>query len=272
MNEAPDFKVVEKEKAVKSPDVVVTLPIFRKADELLIDCAVTGGVGVISGPTGSGKSVAMRRLVTRYPSLGLPGDAFYYCCQSSIGPTRGIKALLGGIGVGGAVIANGNATPMQLILKIVLREFLRQNIRCLLLDETDRWDTEAIEGLFAMHEHLRDNGHPIALVMVTNQENPAWLSDADPIRSRTLRVIRVSHVSVEEMLGLMAVWSDEFAEFATQVEKGEKEAVEIARHIHDSTGGDLRRINFFARIFLSYFSGSAVTMKTAEATLDRLEH
>lgn len=61
------------------------------------------------------------------------------------------------------------------------------------------------DGLFAMHDHLRDNGHPIALVMVTNQENPAWLADADPIRSLTLRIIRVSHVSAEEILGLMPV-------------------------------------------------------------------
>ena len=266
-----EFKIVEDGKPSKSPDAIVPLPVLGTASELLLDCAATGGVGVISGPSGSGKSVAMRRLVTRYPSLGLPGDAFYYCCQSSNGPTRGIKALLGGIGVGGAVIANGNATPMQLILKIVVREFIRQNIRCLLLDETDRWDAEAIGGLFAMHDHLRDNDHPIALLMVTNHENPAWLADADPIRSRTLRVIRVSHVSVEEMLGLMAVWSDEFAEFSTQVEKGEKEAVDVARHIHDSTGGDLRRINFFARIFLRHFTGKTVTMKTAEATLKRLE-
>jgi hypothetical protein len=203
--------------------------------------------------------------------LGLPGEAFYYCCQSSKGSTRGIKALLGNIGVGGAVIANGNAAPMQLVLKIVVREFLRKNIRCLLLDETDRWDAEAIAGLFAMHDHLKDNGHHISILMVTNQENPAWLSDADPIRSRTLRVIRVKHVSVEEMLGLLAVWDDMFAAFANRVDSGERAAMEIAEHLHEGTGGDLRRINFWARLYLKHFSGKTVSMESTETTLERLD-
>ncbi len=271
MNEAPDFKVVEKAKAVKSPDVVVTLPIFRKADELLIDCAVTGGVGVISGPSGSGKSVCLKRLVARYPSMGLSGEASYYCCQASLGATRGIKSLLADLGVGGAIIANGHGAPMQLVLKIALREFVRKNIRAIFLDETDRWDAEAISGLFAMSDHLRDNGHPISLIMVTNQESPAWLSDTDPIRSRTLRVIHVGHVSAEEMVGVMAEWGDEFAKFAAKLDDGDTDDDEIVRHIHESTDGDLRRANYFVRIYLKHFSGKPLTMKLAEATLKRLD-
>lgn len=265
------FRVVEGTESVKSPDAIVTLPILGAAAELLLDCAATGGVGVISGPSGSGKSAALRRLVTRYTSMNQSGNAIYYCCQTSAGSTKGIRSLLADIGVGGAIIANGHGAPMQLILKIALREFMRKNIRALLLDESDRLDRDAIAGIFAMHDHLKDNGHPISLLMVTNQEHPVWLADADPIRSRTLRVIRVEHVSVEEMVGILAVWSDEFTKFATKVDNGDKVADEIARHIHDNTGGDLRRVNYFARIFLRHFAGRELTMKSTEATLERLD-
>jgi hypothetical protein len=266
-----EFKVVEGGNSSKSPDAIVTLPILTLAAELLMDCAATGGVGVISGPSGSGKSIALRRLVTRYPAMGQPGNAVYYCCQNGVGPTRGVIALLGDIGVGGAIITNGHGAPMPLVLKIALREFVRKNIRCVLLDESDRWNSDTIAGLFAMHDYLRENGHPFALLMVTNQDSPTWLGDADPIRSRTLRVIRVGHVAVEEMIGIMAVWGEEFSKFSAKVDEGDKAADEVARHIHDSTGGDLRRVNFFARVFLRHFWGKAVTMKNAEATLERLE-
>jgi len=266
-----EFKVVECQETAKSPDAIVTLPILGAATELLLDCAATGGVGVLSGPSGSGKSVCLKRLVARYPSLGLPGEAFYYCCQTSVGTTNGIKSLLADLGVGGAIVTHGRGAPMPLILKIALREFIKKNIQCILFDETDRWNESAIAGVFALHDYLKEVGHPISLVMVTNQENPAWLSDADPIRSRTLRVIRTEHVPVDEMVGLMAVWADEFEIFAAKLDGGDRTADEIARHIHDSTGGDLRRANFFVRIYLRHFAGKSVTMKLAEATLKRMD-
>jgi len=272
MNEQPlEFKVVDGGENVKTPDAIVTLPVLAMAAELLMDCNATGGVGLIAGPSGSGKSVALRRLVTRYPTMGLSGNAIYYCCQTSAGSTKGIRSILADIGVGGAIIANGHGAPMQLILKIALREFKRKNIRALLLDESDRLDRDAVAGIFALHDHLRDNGHPISLLMVTNQDHPAWLADADPIRSRTLRVIRVDHVSVDEMVGIMTAWSEEFAKFAKKVDSGDKAADEIARHIHDSTEGDLRRVNFFARVYLRHFAGKDLTMKSTEATLERLD-
>ena len=266
-----EFKVVDGPVATTSPDTIVTLPILTSASDLLLDCTATGGVGVISGPTGSGKSIAMKRLAVRYPSMNQSGNAAYYCCQNASGATKGLIALLGDLGVGGAIIANGNGVPMQLILKIALREFVRKNIQSLLLDETDRWDAVAIAGLFAMHDHLKENGHSVSLLLVTNQDHPSWLAETDSIRSRTLRIIRVGHVSVEEMVGIMAVWGTEFALFAAKVEQGDSDADKIVRHIHASTDGDLRRVNYFARIYLRHFAGKVITMETTEAALERLD-
>lgn len=268
MNTAPEFHIVEG-AAGQNPDVIVALPIINDVAELLLDCSATGGVGLVTGPSGSGKTIAFKRLVARYPALELPGQVFYYCCQTSAGATRGCKDLLSELGVGG-IIANGHGAPMQLVIKIAQREFVRRDIRCVLLDEVDRWDAEAMAGLFALHDRLGEAGHRFTLLLASNLENPPWWTDAESLRSRTLRNVRAERVLVEEMVGLLAMWSPEFSSFAAKVEAGDADAMRVAHSLFNATEGDLRRLNFFSRIYERHFHGHKVTEKMVKAALDKL--
>ena len=270
MSKSPAFRIVEGAETAQNPDVIVALPVIREVAELLLDCAATGGVGLVTGPSGSGKTIALKRLAARYPTMGLPGQVIYSCCQVAVGATRGCKDLLSEMGVGG-IIANGHGAPMQLVIKIAQREFVRRNIRCALLDEIDRWDDEAIAGLFALHDRLREGGHSFSLVLASNHANPSWLTDAESLRSRTLRNVGAERVSVEEMVGLLAMWSAEFASFAAKLEAGHSDAVQIAHILHDATTGDLRQLNFFARVYERHFHGREVSEKMVKAALTKLD-
>lgn len=271
MSEPAPFHVVDVEDSRRNPEVIATLPLLQEAAELLLDCAATGGIGLISGPAGSGKSVSLRWLATRYTSIGLTGECVSYCCQSNAGATRGVKDLLAHMGVGGAILATGHGAPMQLILKLALREFVRKGVRCILLDESDRWDAEAMGGIVALHDHLRENQHQIALLAVTMLDMPVWLANAEAARSRTLRTLGAEHVSAEQMLGLLALWGDEFAKFTAVVESGNREAGALAHLIFEQTGsGDMRRLNFFVRLYQRHCSGKAVSDSTVSLALAKM--
>ena len=255
------FEVVAGD-STKHPDVIAALPLLGDATELLLDCAATGAIGVISGPPGSGKSVALRRLAARYAGMSLPGAAFYYCCQSNAGPTRGLKDLLAEMGIGGAIIASGHGASMQLLLKLALRDFMRKNIRCLLLDESDRWDAEAVTGMLALHDHLRERGHQISLLFASMSDFPEWMSQHEAARSRTLRVLRAERVTASQMIGLLGLWGDEFSGAVDD---------DVVHLIHERTGGDLRRLNFFARLHARHFRGKPACHNSVTSTLKRLD-
>ena len=197
--------------------------------------------------------------------MGLSGDAFYYCCQANFGPTRGVKDMLVEMGIGGALLANGSGSSLQLLFKIALRDFSRKNIHCLLLDETDRWNGDAIAVILALHDHLRERGHPISLVMASMSEDPTWMAENDAARSRTLRVLHAEPILAQEMVGLLALWSEDFAKFAAEPDD------ELSHTIYEHTGPDLRRLNFFARIHDRHFRGRGVSAESVKATLKRLD-
>ncbi len=254
----------------RHPSVIVTLPLIESATDLLLDCVSTGGIGLIAGPAGTGKTVALKRLEARYQSHKLPGQCLYFCCQSNAGATRGVKDILIEHGLGGPIIAHGQGGSMQTILKVVLREFKRRDIRCLLLDESQRLDSEAMLGIVAMLDYLRANDHPVAAVIATMKDNPEWLSPDESAATRTLRTVRSHYIQEEDMLGMLALWSDEFHGFSAKVDEEDQEALQISSEIHRHTGGNLRRLNFFLRLYNSHHSGTAVTSSTVTSTLARL--
>lgn len=266
----PDLSVVERESMKRDPSLIATLPFLNEASELLLDCVATGGIGVIAGPPGSGKTVALKRLAARYEGLGLPGACLYYCCQQNAGTTRGVKDILMEFGIGGAIIAQGHGASMQMILKLALRDFQRRNLRCLLLDETQRFDVDAMNGIVALHDHLREHGHPISIIVASNVDEPEWLTATESARSRTLKVLKSSYPDVAHMLGIISLWSDEFAAFAQAVDSGNKTAVNLARTLHNRTRGNLRRLNFFAKLFLRHHSGRPVTADSVESVFRRM--
>lgn len=264
------LRVVEETPIIPDPSRIATLPIIEESAELLLDCVATGAIGVLAGPAGSGKTVAFRRLAARYSSMGLAGECVYYCAQTNAGTTRGIKDLLMESGIGGAIIAQGHGASMQMIVKLALRDFKRRNTRCLLIDETQRLDVEAMQGYVALHDYLRTQDHPVALLVATTEEAPAWLHATDSARSRTLKILRSNYVDADTMMGLLAKWSEEFVEFSKQVDAGEKAASTVASLIHTHTAGNLRRLNFFTILYRRHLAGRIVEIDTVQSTLSRM--
>lgn len=266
----PDLSVVDEEPVNRDPSLIATLPFLDQASELLLDCAATGGIGVIAGPPGSGKTVALKRLAARYSGLGLPGACLYYCCQQNAGTTRGVKDILMEFGIGGAIIAQGHGASMQMILKLALRDFQRRNLRCLLLDESQRFDIDAMNGVVALHDHLREHDHPVAIVVASNVDTPEWLVATESARTRTLKILRSAYPDTDHMLGIMSLWADEFVRFADMVDSGNKGATDLARKIHTRTGGNLRRLNFFAKLFLRHHAGQELSLEIVESVFRRM--
>jgi hypothetical protein len=266
----PDLSVVDEESVTRDPSLIATLPFLDQASELLLDCAATGGIGVIAGPPGSGKTVALKRLAARYSGLGLPGACLYYCCQQNAGTTRGVKDILMEFGIGGAIIAQGHGASMQMILKLALRDFQRRNLRCLLLDESQRFDVDAMNGVVALHDHLREHDHPTAIVVASNVDTPEWLVATESARTRTLKILRSAYPDTDHMLGIMSLWADEFVRFADMVDSGNKGATDLARKIHTRTGGNLRRLNFFAKLFLRHHAGQELSLEIVESVFRRM--
>ncbi len=151
---------------------------------------------------------------------------------------------------------------MQLLLKLALRDFQRKNIRCILLDESDRWDFAAVEGMLALHDHLRERGHQISLILATMADSPAWMTEQEAARSRTLRVLRAERVTAAQIAGLLALWGDEFSALIED---------DVVHLIRERTGGDLRRLNFFTRLHARHFSGKPASPDSVAATLGRLD-
>ncbi len=268
--ETPAFTVVSDESTDRNPSLIVTLPIIEAATELLLDCVATGGIGLITGPAGTGKTVALKRLDARYQTHKLPGQCLYFCCQANAGPTRGVKDILMEHGIGGAIIAQGHGASMQMILKLALRDFKRRNIRCLLLDESQRLDAEAMLGIVAMLDYLRANDHPVAAVIASMRDNPEWLTPEESAATRTLRTIHSEYVEEEDMLGMLSLWSDEFHIFSKKVDEGDTGATKLSSDIFRHTGGNLRRLNFFVRLYNRHHAGKIVTASTVASTLERL--
>gem|GEM_PF-1495208 len=261
---------MEEPKIDRNPTLIATLPFLSEATELLLDCVATGAIGVLAGPPGTGKTVALKRIAARYSGLGLAGSCVYYCCQENAGTTRGVKDILMEFGIGGAIIAQGHGASMQMILKLALRDFQRRDLRCLLLDETQRFDADAMRGVVALHDHLREHGHPVTILVASQIDNPEWLAVTESARSRTLKVLRSSYPDVSHMLGILSLWSDEFSAFADAVDSGNKGAIDLAKIIHLRTGGNLRRLNFFVTLFRRHFTGGIVTSETVEASFRRM--
>ncbi len=255
---------------VRSPDVVVATPFIEDATAFMLDCCSVGGWGLISGPNGSGKTVAMRRLAARYSQHGLPGTAFYYCCRPVEGTTRAVKDLLAEMEIGGALVQQGQGAPLQLLFKVALREFKRRDVRLLLLDESSRCDAAAIEGLVALYDYMREKGHPLAIILASAPEQPEWLNLVPSAQSRTLAAVKTEELSLALMLGIVREWSDEFASLADSYDNGNKEAIVAAETIYGRVGSNFRRLNYFVCLYMRHFAGAEITPVRVKEVFSRM--
>lgn len=253
----------------RSPDVIVSTPFLGKATEFMLDCCAVNGLGLITGTNGSGKTITLQRLAARYEKRGLPGGAFYFCCRPSEGSTRAVKDLLAEMEIGGALVQQGAGTPLQLLFKVALREIQRRDIRLLLLDESNRCDSTAIEGVVALYDYMHEKGHPLTVILASAIK-PTWMEELPSVKSRALSIINTGELDVATMTGVIREWADEFDGIADASEEGDKDAIRVLETIHKRVGKNLRRLNYFVRLYLRHYAGVEVTMDRVKSVFRKM--
>ena len=231
------------------------LPIVSAARSLLADCMLTSSVGVIVGPNGCGKSIALKFL----ERTSVDGSIFRLRCCQQEGSSRGVRDLLMEMGAAGVFAAANQSMPLSFLCKIALRTFEQRNICVILLDEADLWDGAALSGFVTLLDHAAEKGRPVAAILVGSLPPQQWLQQVPSLDSRTFHIVRGENLSLDSAVGLLATWGDSLAAFAASYEAEEEEAMKIADEIYAATGGNPRRLNFLASLLLSSKGGITLT-------------
>lgn len=229
----------------------VTLPSNERALALAKECVELQCLGAISGKPGTGKTVALQTIVARYPGLALPGQCLYYRAYSAEGGTRAVRDLLEGLGVRPTLVPP--AAPLQLVVKAALRELRAREIRLLCVDEADSYTSDSLRGFISLYDAALQGGHPISAILAGTQEVSKWLADVAAGLSRTVRVEEFTALTPELSLGVLKKWDPRFGDLATELAAGSKDARRTASAITRITGGNLRRLSYFAKLLQIHY-------------------
>jgi hypothetical protein len=230
-------------------------------DAVLLDC-----LGAVTGPNGSGKTIALRGVVSRYPGLGLDGFPLYHRACGAQGSTRGVKDLLHeAFGVREAHVSSSN---LQIACKLGLREFSNRKIKLLLLDEADSLARDSLIGVTTLIDYCNGHGHRIGLIMAAAQSLNSWMGTNAAGMSRTVRCIESSNMSVEEMLGVFSEWLPGLQPLIVKVKEKDGAALKMARLIHRGCqDGNFRRMSYFAKILRDSQAYDEAAIKAAIAKI-----
>lgn len=250
------------------PETIITLPALERAHELAAQCLALRCIGAICGPNGVGKTVALKSIEGKFPSMGVPGACVYYRAFHTDGFTRGVRDLLANLGGRGAQVPMG--ASLQLVSKVALREFRAQNIRLLLIDEANSWSPDSLRGVVAVFDAVNQAGIALSVVFAGDSSLPRWLGQDGAGLSRTVQIDHVQNLSVELTIAVLRHWAPPFEKLAEQILAKDKVARTVAKSIHHRTGGNLRRLSFFARIYLAQFSEETVTPERIESVFSRM--
>jgi len=240
----------------------VSLPTTDRAVALAKECVELQCLGVIAGKPGTGKTVALQTILARYPTLGLPGTCVYYRAYSAEGGTRAVRDLLEGLGVRPTLVPP--AAPLQLVVKAALRELQAREVRLLCVDEADSYTGDSLKGLISLYDAALQSGHPVSAVLAGGQEAPKWLAEVASGLSRTVRVEEFAALSPELTLGVLKKWDPRFVDFAGEVTAGSKDARRAASAIGRMTGGNLRRLSYFAKLLQMHYPEGPIVPECVE--------
>ena len=246
---------------------IVTTEAIERCIGLLKDCYAARGIGVITGPNGTGKSTALKTLMRRYPTLGLRGRPFYLRCCPVKGHTRGLKDLVDALG---RKIFHGSGASVAYTAKLCLHELKRLEISALFLDDADLWGTDVMEGVVALRDMAIDADYPLVLLMAGAGNPERWIGSIPSAKSRLLKVETIGELTLEQMLGVLRSWGEVFEVFVLSAESGDKEATKAARKLHSYLRGNFRKLGFLASLHQMGGPETRFDGERIEALLPRL--
>lgn len=247
---------------MESTDRIISLPAIERAHQLATHCATLRCLGAICGPPGVGKTVALQSIESKYPTSGVPGVCIYYRAFHTDGYTRGARDLLANLGIRSSQIPNG--ASLQMVCKVALREFRTRGIRLLLIDEADCWTLDSLRGMVSIIDAANQADIPMGAIFAGGSELPRWLGQHAAGISRTLQIDHLQNLPLDLALAVLRQWGDPFHALTERISQKEKDARMLAKRVLQGTGGNLRRLNFFARLYLTQFPESPMTIDQLE--------
>lgn len=229
----------------------VVLPHTELALALARECVTLGCLGAISGIPGTGKTTALRTIVARHESGGGPGHAVYLRAFRGMGPTRGVRDLLEGLGVAPGLFPP--CSPAQHLQRLAMHQLRQQDVRLLCVDEADGWNVDALQGFIALYDHAVAQDYPLSAVFSGSSNMVSWLKAYAAGLSRTLRCEHFNNLSPQHSISILRAWNSNVDTLASRIQSGDKEARRTLAVVMRATGGNLRRLNFFARLFRLHF-------------------
>ena len=228
-------------------------------------------MGVVQGPSGTGKSWLLKAIQKRFSQSQLPGSiCIVECCQAA-GPSSGVRAILLELGIGGAVTSNRTVAGLQYLLKLAMREITQRGIRGILLDDADNYAPDAIAGIVSLFNHLKESGHPIVIILTGVLPEERWIAQLPAAVTRTLHVERSAAMSLTLMAAVMKRLPAPLPALVEAHQAGDKEAGKILRLVHGQTGGVFRRVRFFSDL-VAEKSPTGLSLETTEAILAQMQN
>jgi len=253
----------ECDKILRTHEIDRALELARHVVSL--DC-----LGAITGIPGTGKTEALLTIQNKYPMMDLPGKCAFVRCCGTEGSVSGVKQILASLGMKEA--ANIRGLSLELAIKMSVRLFQHEDYRLLLLDEAELMDSAALGGVISMADMLKLNKHPIGVLMTGIQPSEKWIGLNNGGASRTVRSEVFRELIPTMALSLLREWQTSFARLSERVEQKDKDASLCVKLIHKGTGGNLRRLKFFAQLYGLLHADKDVTKENILTTFEKMTH
>jgi hypothetical protein len=259
----------EQDSSQVPDESIITTPLIERAWKLYTNCRTARAIGVIQGPSGTGKSSVLQAIMARHIQNQLPGSIHRIKCSRAQGPSSGVRAIMLDLGIGGAVTSTRSGAGLHYLLALAVKEIKQRKIAALLLDDADYYETDAIVGIVALFDQLREAKCPVTLIMTGVLSEDQWIGQVPAASTRTLHV---EHTAMMDLAMTAAVLKHMGESLKNLVEAQRKDdnARAALRLIHKETGGVFRRIRFFADLANDQ-GGNVLTLESVEAILDQMQ-
>lgn len=237
--------VAFEERAVLPKQQIVTTPFVEGCCRMFENCRTTRSIGIIQGPSGTGKTIALDVIRSRVAAAASPSIVHVMQCCRATGPSSGVRAIMLDLGIGGAVTSNRSVAGLAYLLKLAQREIASTNIVAICLDDADQYSIETLEGVVRLFDQLRDVA-PVVFLMTGVAPESQWIGQIPAAATRTLHIERSEPLTQKMTGAVLKKMSAKLDGLVGADLNGNELSKGSVKAIHTHTGGLLRRLRFFS--------------------------